>query len=86
MMCDIVPVLDNSLAAGQEKLINSKEVVFTTMLKTPAVLTKDAALTAETLTTVCSTLLSLEQGGESRSEKLAQCCRMCMTALLYMEV
>jgi hypothetical protein len=78
--------VDNSLAQWQEKLINSKEVVFTTSIKMPPVLAEVTMVTAETLATLCSKLHSLVQGGESESEKLAQCHRMCMTALRYMEV
>jgi hypothetical protein len=78
--------VDDSLALWQEKLINSKEVVFTMTIKMPAVLTEVTMVTAETLATVCNKLHSLEQGGETDNEKLAQCRRTCTTALLYLEV
>jgi hypothetical protein len=78
--------VDNSLAQWQEKLINSKEVVVTTMIKTPAVLAEVTTVMAETLAAVCNTLHSLEQGRETDNEKLTQCSRTCTTALLYLEV
>jgi hypothetical protein len=78
--------LENSLAEWQEKLINSKKIVFTTTIKTPAVLAEVTTVTAETLTTICNKLHSFEQGMGTENEKLAQCCTSCMTAFLYMKV
>jgi hypothetical protein len=70
----------------QEKLTNSKEVVFTTTIKTPAVLAEVTMVTAETLAAVCNKLHILEQGMGIENKKLAQCCTTCMTAFLYMKV
>jgi hypothetical protein len=78
--------VDDSLAQWQEKLINSREVVVTMTIKTPAVLTKVTTVTAETLATVCNKLHNLEQGRDTDTEKLVQCGRMCTTALLYLEL
>jgi hypothetical protein len=78
--------VDDSLVLWPEKLINSKEVVVTTTIKTPAVLAEVTTVTAETLTAVCSKLHSFEQGGEPENRKLAQCGTMCTTALLYLEL